>query len=152
MKRYYSKSTGCCYLEGIHDEMPLDVKIIDEARYERVIANPPANKARGHDEEGLPTLVEPLPLSQQVLAQLARRWRDEELGRYLWLRERHRDEQELGGRTTLTESQYAQLIELLQKLRQWPQSENFPVETSRPSSPAWLVLASVIEPPTPERQ
>ena len=57
--RYYSQTTGCCYVEGIHLVMPADAVEISEERYDAVIANPVAGKIRSHDESGLPILIDP---------------------------------------------------------------------------------------------
>ena len=58
--RFYSKSTGCTYLEYIHgDQIPVDAVPITESRYLEVIANPELGKIRSHDSEGLPVLIDP---------------------------------------------------------------------------------------------
>lgn len=58
--RFYSRTTGCTYLPGMHgDQMPTDAKQITEARYLEVIANPVPGKIRSHDAEGLPILIDP---------------------------------------------------------------------------------------------
>lgn len=69
MKRFYSRSTGCTYLEGIHHEMPADAVPISEARYDEVIANPGTGKIREHDSDGLPFLVDPIPMGNADKAQ-----------------------------------------------------------------------------------
>ena len=67
-----------------------------------------------------------------------RRWRDLELQGVAWLRERHRDQTELGGDTTLTAGQYGELLAYMQQLRDWPQSNSFPDASKRPVAPAWI--------------
>lgn len=59
--RYYSRSTGSTYIEGLHKSMPPDAVAIDDARYLSVIANPPPGKIRSHDAAGLPILIDPPP-------------------------------------------------------------------------------------------
>lgn len=59
--RYYSKTTGCTYLEGVHTEIPSDAVQITEDSYQAVIANPTPGKIRSHDAEGLPILIDPPP-------------------------------------------------------------------------------------------
>lgn len=60
--RFYSKTTGCTYLEGIHaGQMPADAVPITEALYLAVIANPAPGKIRSHDSAGLPILIDPPP-------------------------------------------------------------------------------------------
>lgn len=67
-----------------------------------------------------------------------RNWRDDELARWVWLRDRHRDQQELGVATTLTTEQFALLLRYLQQLREWPQASEFPEAAARPLAPAFL--------------
>lgn len=61
MTRYYSQSTGCCYIDGVHTQIPADAKPISEDRYRSVIANPAPGKVRSHDADGLPILIDPPP-------------------------------------------------------------------------------------------
>lgn len=53
------------------------------------------------------------------------------------IRDRHRDELELGIATTLTAEQFAELLAYIQQLRDWPQSELFPAPEHRPAPPSW---------------
>ncbi len=66
MRRYYSKSTGCTYLSGVHDQRPEDAVEISENRYLLVLANPPSDKIRSHDADGLPILIDPPPYVPSV--------------------------------------------------------------------------------------
>lgn len=59
MKRFYSETTGCSYIEGIHSEMPPDAVLISSELYDQVIANPNKGKIRSHDADGLPILIDP---------------------------------------------------------------------------------------------
>lgn len=135
MKRFYSRATLTTYLEGIHRVMPADAKEIDEARYLEVLGNPVAGKVRGHDTEGLPTLIDPPP---EDLAMMERAWRDGEILRVQWIRDRHRDESELSRPTTITSEQFAGLLYYMQALRDWPEQSAFPSEASRPVPPACI--------------
>lgn len=67
-----------------------------------------------------------------------RRWRDLELQGVAWLRERHRDQAELGSDTTLSADQYSELLTYMQQLRDWPQSVSFPDASKRPVPPDWI--------------
>lgn len=69
-----------------------------------------------------------------------RLWRDVELAARQWLRERHRDEQDLGRPTTLSNEQFTELLAYLQALRDWPQAEAFPGPAQRPTPPSWIDL------------
>lgn len=138
MKRYYSQQTGCTYLPSVHgSQMPADVVEIPEALYLSVIGNPEPGKVRAHDEQGLPFLVDvPKPVPDPTAEERA--WRDGELAAVLWLRERHRDQLEIEGATTLTAEQYNELLVYLQELRDWPQSPEFPGSQHRPVAPDWI--------------
>lgn len=69
-----------------------------------------------------------------------RQWRDVELSARQWLRDRHRDEQDLGRPTTLSNVLFTELLSYLQALRDWPQSESFPDSQKRPKLPIWIDL------------
>jgi hypothetical protein len=138
MKRYYSKTTQTTYVSGIHAAMPDDAVEITDKRFEEVIVNPVAGKVRSHDEKGLPILVDPLPLTVEELSAQERFWRDTEIERVKWLRERHRDQLEIGAQTTLTPEQFGELLVYVQSLRDWPQDPAFPAEDSRPAVPEWV--------------
>ena len=81
---------------------------------------------------------EPLPELKPDFSEIERRWRDAEFTSIKWLRERHRDEQDLALSTTLTPEQFAQLLTYMQQLRDWPQSPAFPPHEHRPVPPGWL--------------
>ncbi|MBX9408270.1 phage tail assembly chaperone [Pseudomonas baetica] len=138
MKRFYSRTTGNTYLSGYHTNLPVDAVEIDDERYESVIANPAAGTERSHDDQGLPVLVERPPLSDEQTSTEAKAWRDKEFDRFVWLRDRHRDEVELMKTTTLSDAEYQTLLTYLQALRKWPQAKKFPSKRSRPKKPAWM--------------
>lgn len=135
MRTFYSQSQGCTYLAGLHAVMPADAVPIDANRMLSVIGNPDPEKVRGHDESGLPILVDP-PV--EYLAEAERSWRDEEIQRVLWLRERHRDEVDRGRETTLSVDQFGELLDYVQLLRDWPANTAFPDKSSRPVIPEWV--------------
>jgi|GEM_PF-3035525 len=80
-------------------------------------------------------VVEPLPDAPEAAG---RAWRDAEILRVTWLRDRHRDEVEIGGETTISAEQYAELLVYIKALRDWPASADFPAEHSRPVVPEWV--------------
>jgi hypothetical protein len=138
MQRFYSPSTGCSYLPSVHgDNMPNDVLEITEEVYLAVIGNPAPGKIRAHDKQGMPYLIDPPVVVPDPAAQ-ERKWRDAELSSVMWLRERHRDQQEIGGDTTLSGDQFSELLVYMQQLRDWPQSQAFPDIEQRPTAPAWI--------------
>jgi hypothetical protein len=136
--RYYSKTTGCTYLASLHGaNMPADAVPIDEERFLSVVGNPTEGKIRGHDAQGLPILIDPLPLTSEVLSVRERSWRDAEIECVRWLRERHRDELDIGEQTTLIPEQFRELLTYIQVLRDFPQSPYFPDSQYRPERPVW---------------
>lgn len=137
MQRYYSKTTGCTYLRGLHTSMPADAVEISDALCESVISNPPPGKIRAHDDKGLPYLID-APAPVEDLESQERAWRDGELSAVMWLRERHRDQLEIPEETTLTAEQFNELLVYMQALRDWPQSADFPVIEHRPIAPDWI--------------
>lgn len=142
MERFYSQATGSTYLAGIHTEIPDDAKPITEERFNTVISNPVKGKVRSHDADGLPILIDP---PEPPAEERERAWRDTELVRINWLRERHRDEQDMGSGTTLTDEQFRELLFYVQALRDWPQSPDFPDADRRPVTPEWIANQVVQE-------
>lgn len=137
MKRFYSQSTGCTYIFGIHPVVPPDAVEISAERYDAVIANPAPGKVRAHDEQGLPYLVDAPVLLPDLEAQ-EREWRDSELMTATGMRDRHRDQVEIEVETTLTAEQFKELLLYMQALRDWPQAANFPNIQHRPTAPEWI--------------
>lgn len=88
-------------------------------------------------DEQVEAHVNPPPAREQLEA-AEREWRDASVNAVLWLRERHRDEQDLPRSTTLTPAQFAELLNYLQALRDWPQSAAFPAIKHRPVAPLWI--------------
>ncbi|WP_245704289.1 phage tail assembly chaperone [Pseudomonas defluvii] len=95
-------------------------------------------KMRAHRQDGTPYLVD-LVLTPEEVAALERAWRDSVLAQAVWLRDRHRDQLEIGGSTTLTAEQFQELLVYMQALRDWPQSPDFPLTEHRPVAPPWIV-------------
>lgn len=91
-------------------------------------------------EDGAPCTgyIEPVASDVDIAAQ-ERAWRDAEINRIKWLRERHRDEQEMGGVLTLSGEEFGELLHYLQALRDWPQSTVFPDAGQRPTPPASII-------------
>lgn len=81
---------------------------------------------------------QPFPVLEPDYPLIERQWRDAEVDRVKWLRERHRDESELKLKTSITDDQYSDLLIYIQELRDWPQSKSFPSESKRPVAPEWI--------------
>lgn len=137
MKRLYSESMQTTYLIGVHTAIPNDAVEISDDLYLSVIGNPPDGKIRAHDKRGLPYLIDAPELVPDVPA-LERQWRDLELASLAWLRDRHRDQAEIGAQTTLSGEQFEQLLMYMQALRDWPQAADFPDALKRPEPLAWV--------------
>ncbi|MEX5353658.1 phage tail protein [Pseudomonas juntendi] len=129
-------------MTSLHTDIPPDAVPIDDKRYDEVIKNPPPGKVRGHDEAGLPILIEPPPVvvTFDQLATIERDWRDEQVSSTEWLVSRHRDELDMNSPTTLTAEQFTELLVYRRQLRDWPQSEVFPDSHFRPVRLPWLDL------------
>jgi hypothetical protein len=67
-----------------------------------------------------------------------RMWRDSEIQRISWVRDRHRDQLDMGLETTLSTEQFKELLNYTQALRDWPQAESFPLIAKRPVVLPWL--------------
>ncbi|WP_445179163.1 phage tail assembly chaperone [Pseudomonas sp. McL0111] len=67
-----------------------------------------------------------------------RTWRDSEIVRVAWVRDRHRDEVELAIETTITAEQYIDLLAYIRALRDWPAGAEFPASAHRPTAPGWI--------------
>ncbi|MBA6065927.1 phage tail protein [Pseudomonas mosselii] len=83
--------------------------------------------------DGKPALSVPPPLPTAELAARERRWRGSQLLRTDAAVTRHRDEVELGRVTTLTASQYTELLGYRAALRDWPTDDLFPDSGKRPA-------------------
>ncbi|WP_215908644.1 phage tail assembly chaperone [Pseudomonas fluorescens] len=139
MSRLYSKATGNLYLAGVNKDIPSDAVEISDELVLSVIGNPAPGKVRAHDENGLPYLIDSPPPTVEQLASIERAWRDTQLLDTDGIINRHRDEVEGGGETTLTMEQYRSLQVYRQGLRNWPEAPIFPDSTGRPVAPTWLV-------------
>jgi hypothetical protein len=80
----------------------------------------------------------PSPVEKTGSVSDEKHWRDAQIARLRWLRERHMDEQAAAGPTTLTGEMHKQLLAYLQALRDWPQSAAYPDASQRPGEPNWL--------------
>jgi hypothetical protein len=155
MKKFYSRSTGGFYSEDVHGPrllegeggelvdnpqcgMPADVVEISDEAHAELLAGQSGGKRITANEDGYPVLADPPPPTSAEVAAGERQWRDRELQAAIWLRERHRDQQEIGTGTSLTAEQFKALLVYMQALRDWPQSELFPEAQHRPVAPPWI--------------
>lgn len=138
---YYSPSVKGFYNTDVYasEHLPLDAIEISKARYEELRDGQSGLKRIALDADGIPALVDVVVDNEEMAASRERYWRDSEIARIQWLRERHRDELELSSPTSLSAEQYSELLTYLQLLRDWPQSLDFPVQELRPARPSWLI-------------
>lgn len=145
MMVYYSSATKAFIpkawkTDGTYsdDTWPSDAVLLSEE--EQAIywkRSPPEGKQLG-SEDGRPAWVDLPSLTLADIASNERSWRDGALLSIKWLRERHRDQQEIGGDTTLSGEQFTELLEYMQALRDWPQSPGFPDREHRPVAQDWI--------------
>lgn len=135
----FSISTGLFYDERIHKDVPGDAVDVTGDQFQELSTGRNAGKQIVL-QAGHLVLVDPAPFVQTREEEEARErvWRDQEVARTAWLRERHRDEQDLQRETTLSAGQFGELLGYLQDLRDWPQSARFPVLEHRPIAPVWV--------------
>lgn len=128
---FYSPSKNGLYVSVIHRQMPDDCIEISQERYAVL-----KGQQLYVNDAGEPDIrIDALDPAQQERA-----WRDAELARVAWLRDRHRDELDLNLGTTLTAEQFAILLAYIQSLRDWPATELFPDAAQRPEPPSWLAI------------
>jgi hypothetical protein len=141
MKMFYSPSKGAMFNDAVYGKaIPEDAVQIPANRVDEILAGLGLQKTLVVDEDGKLILVDPVPVVP-TLAELAaaeRTWRDAEVSRVLWLRDRHRDQLDAGIDSTLTAEQFNELLVYMQALRDWPQSPDFPESQSRPMAPDWI--------------
>ncbi|WP_124302645.1 phage tail assembly chaperone [Pseudomonas chlororaphis] len=139
MAIFYHPASRSFLDTAIYSAKSIPADAVEITRAEQISLN--AGEASGKviviDERGRPALVEPPPDSEAIVNQ-ERWWRDAELDRVKWLRERHRDELELSLPASVTADQYSELLAYMQLLRDWPQSPDFPDPAHRPVVPGWI--------------
>jgi len=139
MKIYWSSETGGFYDSRINTDLPAgSIEITTEYR-ETLIKGMQEKRVVVADAEGYPILQAAPPLATEQVAYGERVWRDEALESVKWLRDRHRDEQDMNLPTTLADNQFTELLSYMQALRNWPQSAEFPDSEHRPVPPEWCV-------------
>lgn len=116
------------YSSDIHgdDQIPSDAIEIDDARYSALLAGQQNGKRMSLSPDGVPALLEPLPISNEKLDSIARSHRHHALHSTDWLISRHMDETISGGSHSLTVKQCKALIDYRQALRDLPAAKGFP--------------------------
>lgn len=125
-------------IQGVHT-IPNDAVEVDAETWSRITQETDGIWTLGADGSIAKKAIEVDPLEQASRATEAERiWRNGELVRVSWVRDRHRDEIDLGKATTLDNDQFAELLTYMQDLRDWPESQSFPDTSGRPVPPAWI--------------
>jgi len=139
MDIYYSPSAPGFFSAVIYrkEQMPSDAVPISLEQHQALMLGESLGKVITLNDKGVPVLSEPVAAPVDMSAK-EREWRDAQMQSVMWLRERHRDQQEIGGSTTLSGDQFADLLVYMQDLRDWPQSPDFPDSEHRPMAPAWI--------------
>lgn len=139
MTIFYSPSERGFFDSALNSkkQIPSDAIGVSEPQRRDLIAGISRGLLAQVSENGSLELVEP-PIDPQAVALAERAWRDGVLTSAAWLRDRHRDQLEIGAPTTLTAEQFEELLVYMQALRDWPQSPEFPDSTHRPIAPTWL--------------
>jgi hypothetical protein len=135
---YFSKTTEGFYDSAIHAVMPKDVVEITAAEHAELMAGQAKGKLISCGENGYPLLLDPPPVSDEVLVLYERAWRDGQLSATDGVVSRHRDELEDAQETTLTTDEYSELQAYRRALRNWPEAGEFPLVDHRPPAPSWL--------------
>ncbi|MFV2947029.1 phage tail assembly chaperone [Pseudomonas japonica] len=133
--KFYSPSTGGFYCPVIHKKsIPADVIEISDAQHQDFLLGLSGGKRLDVDQDGTLILMD----ASVDLEAIERSWRDAELSRVAWVRDRHRDESDMQLQTTLEAEQFVELLAYMQLLRDWPQAGGFPATDHRPVSPPWI--------------
>jgi hypothetical protein len=138
MSIYFCAETLGFYLSGMQPEGLACVEIT-EAKHADLRAQNAAGKIISADADGAPIAIDPPPPTDEEKASKERGWRDIEVSRAAVLRDRHRDQLEIGATPNLTAEQFTELLVYMQALRDWPQSQHFPDSEHRPPAPPWIV-------------
>ncbi|WP_226942313.1 phage tail assembly chaperone [Pseudomonas lundensis] len=131
----------CQLHEGLH-KIPESAVLISESLFMRMTQETDGVWMLNEDK----TITKhPAVESVPDLSAQGRQWRDTEIENIKWLRERHRDEGDLGIEHALSTVQFNDLLSYLQALRDWPLSSQFPSISSRPTVPDWLADVNKLE-------
>lgn len=125
-------------IKGVH-KIPKAAVEVDDETWRRITQETDGTWTRGDDGviSKVPFVVDPEQIKLRLI-EAERAWRNGEIARVSWLRDRHRDEVELGKTLTLTADQFAELLFYMQMLRDWPENQDFPDTVLRPVAPGWI--------------
>jgi len=132
---YFSKTTGGFYDSAIHgDDIPADAVEITAEEHAAVFAAQSIGKRITAGEDGKPIAIDPPAPSDEELAVVKRLERDAALAATDGAVQCHRDEVDMGGKTTLTVDQFGALLAYRKALRDLPTQKGFP-KVDLPAAP-----------------
>lgn len=139
MTLFYHAETRSFYDTAVHaaDSIPLAAVKVTPDQKKKLLEGERTGQVIVIGDEGTPVLQAP-PADSEAPTRLERAWRDTKLSSIEWIRDRHRDQQEINAETSLSQEQYAELLAYMQSLRDWPASPEFPGQEGRPSAPEWI--------------
>ncbi|HEY2010519.1 MAG TPA: hypothetical protein VGH23_16135 [Rhizomicrobium sp.] len=112
--------------EGLHPAIPDTAKEIPHEAFDALLAAQGAGKEIWPGKDGFPELRDPaLPTGEKALANL-RETRNRLLSKTDTLVNRHRDERDLGEKTTLSDADFSALLARRQELRDLPSKSQDP--------------------------
>ncbi|WP_227105119.1 phage tail assembly chaperone [Chromobacterium rhizoryzae] len=120
-------------------QIPADAVEITAEQHAELMAAQSAGKIITSGANGNPIAIDPPPPSADQLADQVRAQRDQLLGNTQWLVQRHRDQLEIGGATTLSADQLKELQTYRQALRDVPAQKGFPASVTWPTVPAFAL-------------
>lgn len=131
----FSSVSQRAFLDDTINLLPEDAYPLTPEEHQAYMAGQVAGKVIDFSTEP-PSLVDRPPPTPEELAALGRIWRNGELVASDPLIVRHRDERDMELKTTMTAAQFSALLLYRQRLRDWPATEGFPAEASRPEAPS----------------
>lgn len=137
MSIFFCAETGGFYLPGMQPAALVCVEITN-ATHAELRAQNAAGKIISAGVDGTPIAIDPPPPSEEQIAAKERAWRDAQLSLASVMRDRHRDQVEIGVATTLSSELFTELLMYMQALRDWPQTSDFPDSLYRPVPPSWI--------------
>src|SRR5450830_361197 len=116
-----------------------ELVVISEETYLGLLEGQGQGLLISSDDNGVPFLAKPAPLSKDEQEVKERTWRDRALSATDGLVARHRDEIEMDMPLTISSADYKELQLYRNALRGWPLDSKFPDAASRPTTPNCFV-------------
>lgn len=145
MGQKYASYDATGAITGFYDaavSLPsLDMQVIKitAEQHRAMLDGQSAGKRPGVDADGNLVLLDPLPLTGEVLAEIKRAARNAAITATDWIVARHQDEIALGSATTLTAEQYATLLGYRKILRDLPEQAGWP-SVDLPAAPDFVTV------------